>query len=379
LISFELKTEQKKLQQEFNRLAVRLRPLSLKLDAAKPGPIDRNYLKIIEEENLNSLIIPEEYGGRPVDQLTLSLVMEEISYGCVELASIYSATVHAISTLLIGCSPKQKKDFLPLFLRPEGAVASCCITEEKGGSDTASFKTTARQEGKSYIINGTKGPVVNAGNAAFYIVWASSDTGRGRTGINAFIVPKRTAGITISAYHDKPGLRCVPTATVFFHNVVVPKSNLIGLPGSGYLLLMQTLDLGRALVGAICVGLARAALEEVVSFAKKRVVASRPIIENQGISFVLAELATEIDAARLLVWRACRLMDLSMDFTSESSMAKLFASETAARVTREGMLILGQSAYTRPNLMAKYQRDAQGLQILEGTKQIQKIIIASQL
>jgi alkylation response protein AidB-like acyl-CoA dehydrogenase len=161
--------------------------------------------------------------------------------------------------------------------------------------------------------------------------------------------------------------------------VVVPKSNLIGLPGSGYLLLMQTLDLGRALVGAICVGLARAALEEVVSFAKKRVVASRPIIENQGISFVLAELATEIDAARLLVWRACRLMDLSMDFTSESSMAKLFASETAARVTREGMLILGQSAYTRPNLMAKYQRDAQGLQILEGTKQIQKIIIASQL
>ena len=142
---------------------------------------------------------------------------------------------------------------------------------------------------------------------------------------------------------------------------------------------MQTLDWGRAFFGAICVGLARAALEEAIGFAKKRVVVNRPIIKNQGISFILAELATEIDAARLLVWRACRLMDLNMDYTRESSMAKLFASEAAARATSEGMLILGQSGYVQPHLMAKYQRDAQGLRILEGTSQIQKMIIASQL
>lgn len=379
MISFELSTEQKKLQQKIHRQAQKLHPLSLKVEAARPGPIDKNYRKIIAEEKLNSFIIPEEFGGRPLDQLTLSIVTEEIGFGCAGLASIYAATVHSVSALLIGGSPEQKKRFLPLLLRPADSVASCCITEEKGGSDTASFKTTATQEGDSYVINGEKVPIINAGNAVFYIVWASSDTGRGRAGINTFVIPKNTEGISVGPYQDKPGLRCAPTATVSFRNVAVPKSNLIGLPGSGYLLLMQTLDWGRAFFGAICVGLARAALEEAIGFAKKRVVSNRPIIKNQGISFILSELATEIDAARLLVWRACRLMDLNKDYTRESSMAKLFASEVAARASSLGMQILGQKGYLQPHLMSKFQRDSQGLLILEGTSHIQKLIIASQL
>jgi len=379
MISFELSTEQKKLQQKIHRQAQKLHPLSLKVEAARPGPIDKNYRKIIAEEKLNSFIIPEEFGGRPLDQLTLSIVTEEIGFGCAGLASIYAATVHSVSALLIGGSPEQKKRFLPLLLRPADSVASCCITEEKGGSDTASFKTTATQEGDSYVISGEKVPIINAGNAVFYIVWASSDTGRGRAGINTFVIPKNTEGISVGPYQDKPGLRCAPTATVSFRNVAVPKSNLIGLPGSGYLLLMQTLDWGRAFFGAICVGLARAALEEAIGFAKKRVVSNRPIIKNQGISFILSELATEIDAARLLVWRACRLMDLNKDYTRESSMAKLFASEVAARASSLGMQILGQKGYLQPHLMSKFQRDSQGLLILEGTSHIQKLIIASQL
>lgn len=379
MISFELSTEQKKLQQKIHRRAEKLHPLSLKVEAARPGPIDKNYRKIIAEEKLNSFIIPEEFGGRPLDQLTLSIITEEIGFGCAGLASIYAATVHSVSALLIGGSPEQKKRFLPLLLRPADSVASCCITEEKGGSDTASFKTTATQEGDSYVISGEKVPIINAGNAVFYIVWASSDTGRGRAGINTFVIPKNTEGISVGPYQDKPGLRCAPTATVSFRNVAVPKSNLIGLPGSGYLLLMQTLDWGRAFFGAICVGLARAALEEAIGFAKKRVVSNRPIIKNQGISFILSELATEIDAARLLVWRACRLMDLNKDYTRESSMAKLFASEVAARASSLGMQILGQKGYLQPHLMSKFQRDSQGLLILEGTSHIQKLIIASQL
>lgn len=153
----------------------------------------------------------------------------------------------------------------------------------------------------------------------------------------------------------------------------------MGLPGSGYLLLMQCLDWGRAFFGAVCVGLARAAIEESIQFAKNRVILNRPIIKNQGISFILAELATKIDAARFLVWRACRLMDLNMDFSRESSMAKLFASEVAAKATNEGMLILGKKGYLEPSPMAKYQRDAQALRILEGTSQIQKMIISGQL
>jgi len=380
MISFELSEEQRALQKRLRHLAEEsLHPLSLRIDAEKPGTIDKAYLKVIAEENLNAFIIPEEYGGKPLDRLTLSLVTEEIGYGCAGLACIYAATDHAVSSFLISGSKEQNHAFLPLLLNTTGEVASCCITEEKGGSDTSYFSTMARPEGDHYVINGSKIPIFNAGSAAFYVVWASSDTGRGRTGINAYIIPRDARGITIGAYHDKPGLRCAPTSEVVFHDVIVPKSNLIGLPGSGYLLLMQTLDWGRAFFGAICVGVARAAIEATIQFAKKRVILNRPIVKNQGVSFLLAELATEIDAARLLVWRACRLMDLNMDYTRESSMAKLFASEVAARTTNEGMLILGQKGYTSPSLIAKYQRDAHALRILEGTSQIQKMIIASQI
>lgn len=380
MISFELTSEEVGLQRKLHSLAKeKLQPYSLQLDRKQPGPIDKVFLKTIAGENLNAFIIPKEFGGQPLDRVTLSLVTEEISYGCAGFASIYAATVHAVSALLIGGSHEQKDTFLPLLMNPDGEVASCVITEEKGGSDTTSFTTTARLEGDHYIINGSKGPIISAGNAAFYIVFASSDTGRGRAGINAFIVPRGTEGVTFSPFHDKPGLRNTPTATIFFNEVTVPCSNLIGLPGSGYLLLMQTLDLGRAFFGAICVGLARAAIEEATNFSKGRIILNRPIIKNQGISFLLAELATELDAARLLVWRACRLMDLNMDYTRESSMAKLFASEVAFRAASEGMQILGQNGYIRPSLMDKYQRDAQALRILEGTGQIQKMIIASQL
>ncbi len=380
MISFELTPEQIGLQKRLHRLArEKLQPYSLQLEGKGPGPVDEGFLKIIAGQNLNSFIIPEEFGGRPLDRVTLSLVTEEVSYGCAGLASIYAATVHAVSALLIGGSPEQKKAYLPLLLDPGGAVAGCAITEEKGGSDTTSFTTTARLEGDHYIINGSKGPIINAGCAAFYIVFASSDTGRGRAGINAFVVPGNAKGMTFSPYHHKPGLRNTPTANIFFHELAVPQSNLIGLPGSGYLLLMQTLDLGRAFFGSICVGLARAAIELATDFAKKRIILNRPIIKNQGISFLLAELTTELDAARLLVWRACRLMDLNLDYTRESSMAKLFASEVAFRAASEGVRILGQKGITGPSLMDKCQRDAQALRIIEGTSQIQKMIIASQI
>jgi len=380
MISFELTEEQKSLQQKIRRLAEeRLRPSSFRVDTSKPGPLDDEYRRIISEEELNAFIVPVKFGGREVDHVTLSVITEEIGYGCAGMASIFAATVHAASALLIGASREQKEAFLPVLLEPGGEVASCCVTEEKGGSDMSSFTTTARQVSDGYIINGSKVPIINAGSAAFYVVWASSDTRQGRAGINAFLIPKDTPGITFGPYHEKPGLRCAPTAAVHFKDVMVPKGNLLGLPGSGYLLLMQCLDWGRAFFGAACVGLARAAMEESIQFAKNRLIRNRPIIENQGISFELAEIATEIDAARFLVWRACRLMDLNEDFSRESSMAKLFASEVAAKAANAGMLILGKKGYLGPSAMAKYQRDSQALRIVEGTSQIQKMIISGQL
>jgi len=380
MISFELSDKQKALRQKMYLVAKeKLQPLSLELDKKQPASIDARLREIMGNEQLNSLIIPEEYGGRPVDRLTLSIVTEEIGYGCAGFASIYAATVHAVSALLIGGSEQQKSEYLPLLLSTDGEVASCAITEEKGGSDTASFSTTAHLDGDVYVLSGLKRPIINAGYASFYIVWVSSDTGRGRAGINVFVIPQDTVGMTFSNFHEKTGLRITPTADIIFNKVTVPKANLIGLPGSGYLLLMQTLDLGRAFFGAIGIGLARAALEEVITFAKNRIILNRPIIKNQGISFPLAEIASELEAARLLVWKACRLMDLNLDYTRESSMAKLLATEVAVRATVEGMMILGQHGCIGFTPMSKYQRDAQALRIIEGTNQIQKMIIASQL
>lgn len=380
MISFELTEEQIELKNKFHRLAKeKIQPLSLQIDAKKPRGIDKGYLKIMAEENLNSFIIPEQYGGKACDRVTLSLIMEELGYGCAGFAGIYAQTLHAVSTLLIGGSHEQKKTFLPLLLQPAGAVASFCVTEEKSGSDTSSFATTAHLEDDHFILNGSKTPIINAGNATFYVVWGNTDIKKGRAGINAFIIPQGTQGMDFSSHHDKPGLRTAPTATIFFKEAKVPKPDLIAPPGSGYLLLMQTIDWGRAFVGAIGVGLARAAIEESINHAKSRIILKRPIIKNQGISFTLSELATDLEAARLLVWKACRLMELDMDFAIASSMAKLFASELAVRATNEGMLILGQKGFIRPSLMDKYQRDAQALRIVEGTSQIQKIIIASQL
>ena len=380
MISFELTEEQIELKNRFHRLAKeKIQPRSLQIDAKKPGGIDKEYLKIIAKENLNAFIIPEHYGGKPCDRVTLSLIMEELSSGCAGFAGIYAQTLHAVSTLLISEAYEQKKTFLPLLLQPAGAAAGFCVTEDKSGSDTSSFATTAHLEDNHFVLNGSKNPVINAGNAAFYVVWANNDTKKGRAGINAFIIPQEISGITFSSYHDKPGLRTAPTATIFFKEATVPKSNLIAPPGSGYLLLMETIDWGRAFVGAIGVGLARAAIEESINYAKSRIILKHPIIKNQGISFTLSELATDLEAARLLVWKACRLMELNMDYAIASSMAKLFASELAVRATNEGMLILGQRGYKRPSLMDKYQRDAQALRIVEGTSHIQKLIIASQL
>jgi len=379
VISLELSAEQKRTELKFMRLAKKLHPLSLKIDAQQPGPIDPAYLDIIADQDLNAYMVPKQYGGRPLDFVTLSLVIEGLGYGCAGFASIYCVTMHAVSALLIGGSHDQKAAYLPLLLGHSGRPVGCCITEEKGGSDTSRFSTKADADGEHYIINGTKSPVISAGDAAFYVVWANTGTGRGRGDINAFIVPGDSPGISIGPYHDKPGLRCAPSATVTFSNVKVHKYDLIGAPGSGYPLLVQSLDLGRALFSAVCVGIAKAAFDETATFAKQHTIANKAIIRNQGIGFPLADQATDICAGRLLVWRACRMMDRNAHYTKEASMAKLFSSRMAARIANEGMLIMGQTAHTKPNLMAKFQRDAQVLRLLEGTDHIQKMIISSQI
>lgn len=380
MISFEPTEQQLALQAHFQCLAMeRLQPRSMLIDAAMPAGVDPDYLAVIAEEKLNAFLIPEEYGGTPLSRMSLAILFEELGAGCAGFAAVYAQTFHSIAALLIGGSEEQKKIFFPLLLPPGGHVAGFCVTEEKSGSNTSSFSTSFRRQADSFIVNGEKNPVINAGQGRFYVVWANEEGTKNRAGISTFLIPEKAAGLRFGAYHDKPGFRAAPTATVHFEDVRLPLENRIGPAGSGYLLLMQILDWGRAISAAIAVGLARTAIEEIVRFAKQRVVMKRPIIKNQSIAFLLAELVTELEAARALVWRACRLIELGRDHTVASSMAKLYASELAVRATTEGMLILGQMGYRRPSLMDKIHRDAEAFRIAEGTSHVQKLIISGQL
>lgn len=380
MISFEPTEKQLALQEYFQRLASeRLQPRSIEIDAALPAGIDPDYLAVIAEENLNAFLIPEEYGGKPLDRMSLAILFEELGAGCAGFAAVYAQTFHSIAALLIGGSEEQKKLFFPLLLPPGGQVAGFCVTEEKSGSNTSSFSTVFKRKGRSFILHGEKNPVINAGQGRFYVVWANEEGTKNRGGISTFLIPEKTGGLRFGPYHDKPGFRPAPTASVHLRDVRIPETNMIGPTGSGYLLLMQILDWGRALSAAIAVGLARTAIEEATRFARQRIILRRPIIRNQSIAFLLADLATELEAARALVWRACRLIDLGRDHTVASSMAKLYASELAVRATTEGLLILGQSGYKRPSLMDKLHRDAQAFRIAEGTSHVQKLIISGQL
>jgi alkylation response protein AidB-like acyl-CoA dehydrogenase len=380
MISFELTQKQLAMQEYFQRLAVeRLQPRSMQVDAAAPAGVDPDYLTFIAEENLNAFLIPKEYGGKPLDHVSLAILFEELGAGCAGFAAVYAQTFHSVAALLIGGSDEQKKLFFPLLLPPGGHVSSFCVTEEESGSNTSSFSTVFSRKGKSFILRGEKSPVINAGQSRFYVVWANEEGTRNRAGISAFLIPGKTEGLRFGPYHDKPGFRPAPTATIHLEDIRIPEENMIGPAGSGYLLLMQILDWGRALSASMAVGLARTAIEEVTRFAKQRVILKRPIIKNQSIAFLLADLVTELEAARALVWRACRLIDLGRDHTVASSMAKLYASELAVRATTEGLLILGQSGYKRPSLMDKIHRDAQVLRIAEGTSHVQKLIISGQL
>lgn len=379
MISFTLTKEQKSLQKKLRKVAVhQLRPLLFESESRRHGLMDPRFYQISSTERLNSFIIPNKYGGNQVDSTTMSIIIEELAWGSPDFASFYLATLHAAYTLLIGGSEELKSHFFKLLL-DSGGAAAFCLTEEKGGSDSSSFSTTAQLYNGHYILNGTKTPVVNAGEALFYIVWANMANVSGRSGICAFAVPADSSGINcehrfchLSCYQD------VSLGTVSFNNVKVSPQNLIGIPGGGYLFLMQTLDLARTLIGASCVGIARAAIDEALEFAKTRLIKNRPIIKSEGVSFILSELITDLVAARMLVWNACTLMDSGLEYAAASAMAKLFASELAVKATNEGISILGQKSLSRNSLMQKLQQDAQLKRIINGTSQIQKMVIIKQ-
>jgi alkylation response protein AidB-like acyl-CoA dehydrogenase len=241
------------------------------------------------------------------------------------------------------------------------------------------MKTTAVRKGDHYVLNGRKHYITNAGLADFYVVFATTDPKKRHAGINAFIVDGDSKGLSIGRIEDKMGLRASRNAELILDDVVVPRENLLGGEGTGFLVLMQTLDTSRPCLGAISVGLARSAYEAALSHARERKQYGRPLIENQGVSFMLADTATEIDASRLLTWKAAWLLDQGMDSTKASSMSKVHATETAERACGRAMELFGAIGYSKDLPLEKYLRDAKAMSIYEGANLVQRIIISSAL
>lgn len=380
MIGFDLTEEQLSYQKAARVFAEReMKPYAAELDRRQEKAFDWEIVRRFSKENLTGLSVPQEYGGLGVDSLTAALVVEELGAGCLGITEVVGGTWLATTCLTLVGNEDQKGRYLPLVCGEHCALAGLAVTEPEAGSDIAAIRTRATRKGNYYLLNGTKAFITNAGLGRFYIVIATTDPQKRHGGLNAFIVDGDAKGLSLGSVDDKMGLRACQTGELIFDNVEVPLENLLGVENTGFLIAMQTLDMTRPCLGASAVGVARAAFETALTYARERRQYGRPIIENQGISFLLADMATRIEAARLLTWRACWLVDQGLDSTRASSMCKVFASEMAEKVCSDAIQILGGNGYTRNWPLEKYLRDAKALQIYEGTNQIQRMIISSML
>jgi alkylation response protein AidB-like acyl-CoA dehydrogenase len=284
----------------------------------------------------------------------------------------------AYTPIILYGTDEQKKRFL-IPQTEKMSFASFCLTEREAGSDAGALRTRAKKVGKEYVINGSKCFISNGKIASFYVVFANSNPEKGMRGLSAFIVPRETPGLIIGKEEDKMGHRASNTVELTFEDMKVPEENLLGKEGIGFIIAMKTLDKTRAPVGAAGVGVARAALEYAIEYAKNRKQFGKPIALFQNTSFKIAQMAMEINAARHLVWHAAWLMDEGKPCGKESAMAKAFGSDVAMKVTTECVQILGGYGYMRDYPMEKLMRDAKLLQIYEGTNEIQRLVISREI
>jgi acyl-CoA dehydrogenase len=378
-VSFALTEEQKALRQLAREFAVReIRPKAAEYDENSTHPAD--VIGKAHEVGLMNPHIPEEYGGLGLPGFDGMLVGEELSWGCSGIAvSIVANTLGAGPVLLAG-SDEQKRDWLPPLL-DEPILCSFGLTEPYAGSDVARIKTTAERRGDEYVLNGSKTFITNAGHAAWTVVFAKTDASKGHRGLSAFVVPMDSPGVTVEKHLDKMGQRSTDTSAFSLQDVVVPAVNRIGEEGDGFKIAMLTLDFTRPGTAAGAVGVAQAAFDHAVEYAKERVTFDVPIAMHQGVSFLVADMATEIEAARLLVWQAAWMLDsgYGRKATLYSSFAKRFAADTAMKVTTDAVQIFGGYGYIKEYPVEKLMRDAKLFQIYEGTSQIQRLVIAREI
>lgn len=349
-------------------------PVRAELDEQNKFPTD--IMKAMAQADLFGIYIPEEYGGLGKKSFELLIAVEELSKACLGVSTSYAANALGTYPILLNGSDVQKKKYLPDIASGKKLVAFG-LTEANAGSDASGVQTTAKLEGNEYVLNGTKQWITNGGEAEIYTVIAITDKAKGARGASAFIVEKGTPGFTFGKKENKMGIRASSTTELIFNNCRVPKENLIAKEGMGFIIAMKTLDSSRAGVGAQGVGVAQGAIDEAIKFAKNRVQFGQPITSFQAIQHMLADMQTQTEAARALVYSAARMMDSgAKDFSRASAMAKLFATDTAMKVTTDAVQVMGGSGYMKEYPLEKMMRDAKILQIYEGTNQVQRNVIA---
>ena len=352
-------------------------PVRAELDEEERFPWE--IMEVLAQSDLFGLFIPEEYGGLGKGCLDLCLAVEELSRACLAVATTFAANALGTYPLLLFGSEDQKKKYLPDITSGKRLVAFG-LTEANAGSDAAGIQTTAKLDGNEYVLNGTKQWITNGGEAEIYTIIAISDRAKGARGASAFVVEKGTPGFSFGKKEKKMGIRASSTSELVFDNCRIPKENLIAREGMGFIIAMKTLDNARAGVGAQGVGVAQGAFEEALKFARQRIQFGHPIISFQAVQHMLADMATEIEAARALVYAVARYADSGpKDFTKESAMAKVYATDLAMRVTTNAVQVMGGSGYMREYPVEKMMRDAKILQIYEGTNQIQRNVIGQAL
>jgi acyl-CoA dehydrogenase len=349
------------------------------VEKMEEGEFPREILKKMGELGLMGIPVPEEFGGSEMDFISYIIAIHEISRVSATVGVILSVhTSVGTNPILYFGTEEQKKKYVPKLASGE-YLGAFCLTEPSAGSDAASLKTRAVKKDGHYVLNGSKVFITNGGEADVYIVFASTNPEAGTKGVSAFIVEKDTPGFIVGKDEHKMGLYGSRTVQLTFEDMKVPEENLLGQEGEGFKIAMRNLDSGRIGIAAQALGIAEAALDAATSYAKERVQFGKPIAAQQGVGFKLADMATSVEAAKLLIYRAAQLRSEGQKCGIEASMAKLFTSRTAVEVTTEAIQVFGGYGYTKDYPVERYFRDAKVTEIYEGTSEIQKIVISKQL
>jgi len=377
-MDFALNEEQLELQEMVREFVEKeITPYSAEMDAEnhmRDGLIDK-----ANEMGLLNVIVPEELDGPGLDSISVATIYEELGKGCAGVATSLAANSLATVPVLLAGTDEQKKMYCDIL--NNGGLAAFALTEPGAGSDAGGVSTRAvhnKEEG-TYTLNGTKMFITNGGLAEIFLVFANTRKTGGIRGLTAFIVPKDTPGFSIGKKENKMGIRPSNTTELVLQDVVIPESYRVGREGEGFRIAMNTLDSARPFVGAVSVGIAQAALDCAVKYAKERRQFGQPIASFQMVQGMLADMAMKVETARLMVQKACWMRDQGMEFSKEAAMAKCYAADTAMQVTTDAVQVMGGYGYTKEYPVEKMMRDAKIMQIYEGTNQIQRLVIANKL